>query len=182
MSASSSLRNTVSDPHSSQTPTFFEGTSSPYILLHETHCLLAESLFTIISLEESISTTRSSFDPSASSRRFSKSFPWFRFRGKPARTNDLPLIESSFFFKIFRTISSSTSFPEFIKGSISLPIDVACTTSSRKRSPVEMCTQPKRTSMNFAIVPFPVPGGPRRTSFITITKEERDRKFIKCEG
>src|SRR5438132_11749017 len=81
---------------------------------------------------------------------------------KPFRASDL----FSLSLMMPTMISSETSAPEARTGAALRPSSVPSAIASRSRSPVEMCGTPCVEASRLACVPFPLPGGPMKISFI----------------
>ena len=88
-------------------------------------------------------------------------------RGKPSKTKPLSQSESTILSRtIPRTTSSGTRPPDSIICLATSPKAVCSLTAARNISPVDICGILKLSTINFACVPLPAPGGPNRTRFI----------------
>src|SRR5262249_20675852 len=122
---------------------------------------------TSVSVGTSSETTASSALPCLASA--SPSFSaWGMVLGNPSRMK--PLAASGCISRsstMLTTRSSGTSLPAAMMGPACFPSSVPSFTAWRRMSPVEACGTPIRAESRFACVPFPAPGGPSRTRFMT---------------
>jgi hypothetical protein len=92
---------------------------------------------------------------------------WARVRGKPSNRKPRPQSGLAMRSLTSPMISSSeTSPPASMTALAWRPSSLPAATAARNMSPVEICGMPKRSQTNFAWVPLPAPGGPRRMSFM----------------
>src|SRR5262245_15144156 len=154
-------------PSLSQIPAFFGGTNRTwYGVWHFGHDRRPARRSTIDSSGTSNATTRSS-GSRREARIRSRASAWPIVRGKPSRMN--PFAQSGFDSRssmMSTTVASETSRPSRITCSTVSPSGVRLRTASRRRSPVEMWTQPRFSAIRLACVPLPEPGGPSNTSLM----------------